>query len=156
LGADIPYCLKGGNAFCEGIGEVIENIKGKLKYWIIVANCGITVNTANAYKSLNRDKDSALTGSEIEEKKKIFRDGIKKGEIGYFKKYLKNDFENQVFLQYPELKIIKDKIFEYDAEYATMTGSGSSIIGIFDSKVKAERAKKFLKDKAKIYITRFL
>ncbi|MBN2401471.1 MAG: 4-(cytidine 5'-diphospho)-2-C-methyl-D-erythritol kinase [Spirochaetes bacterium] len=156
IGADVPYCLNGGYALCEGIGEIIENIEGKLKYWVLIANCGIKINTSSAYKSLNRGTDSIYKKIEIEEKKAIIKEGIKKGNINSFKNILKNDFESTVFSDHPELKNLKQMIAEYEPEYTAMTGSGSSIIGLFKNKQKAKSAQKALNKKAKIIVTKFL
>jgi 4-diphosphocytidyl-2-C-methyl-D-erythritol kinase len=155
VGADIPYCLRGGYAFCEGIGDIVENIEGKLKYWVLVANCGIKINTASAYKALKRDNNSIIIKSEIEGKKELLREGIKKGNLINFKHILKNDFEYPAFLEYPELKEIKDTISDYKPEYVTMTGSGSSIIGLFKYKKDAKRAKEGLNRKVKVIISKF-
>jgi 4-diphosphocytidyl-2-C-methyl-D-erythritol kinase len=156
IGADIPYCLSGGYALCEGVGEIVETIKGKLKYWVLVANCGINVNTAGAYKALQRDGCPVLTKSVIEEKKIFFKEGIKKRNINSFKHILKNDFEYPVFSEHSELNNIKKIISEYGPEYVTMTGSGSSIIGLFKNKKDAKKAKKGLNNKAKVLLTKFL
>jgi 4-diphosphocytidyl-2-C-methyl-D-erythritol kinase len=53
-----------------------------------------------------------------------------------------NDFEPGVFAEYPELKTIKDSLYDAGAQFALMSGSGSSIYGIFDSVKMAEEAKK--------------
>jgi 4-diphosphocytidyl-2-C-methyl-D-erythritol kinase len=155
-GADVPYCLAGGYAICEGIGDVIENIEGRLKYWVLAANCGIKINTASAYKALKRDGNPVLSEFEIKEKKKLFREGIEKGDFGSFKHILKNDFELPAFSDHPELKEIKETIYGYNPEYVTMTGSGSSIIGIFKNKKNAKKAKDDLSRKAKVIIAKFL
>ncbi len=156
IGADIPYCLGSGYALCEGIGEIVANIKGNLKYWVFVANCGIKINTGAAYNALQRNSNSVLTESEIEEKKVLFKEGIKKGNINGFKSILKNDFEYPVFSEHPELKDLKHMISEYKPEYTTMTGSGSSIIGLFKNKKDAQSAEQGLRDKARVLITKFL
>ncbi len=156
LGADVPYCLAGGYAFCEGIGEIIEHIEGKLNYWVLTAYSGIMINTAKAYRALNRSTNAVLTKTEIDGKKALFREGIREGNLNIFKHVLKNDFEDPVFSDYPELSAIKDMIREYDPEYIAMTGSGSSIIGLFKDKIKAIKAKEGLKNKAKASVTKFL
>ncbi len=156
VGADIPYCLCGGYAICEGIGDTVEKIEGKLKYWVLIANCGIKINTASAYKALNRGRNSYFNKTEIEEKKYQFKNGIKKGNIDSFKYILKNDFESPAFSDHPELKEIKNAISGYKPEYVTMTGSGSSIIGLFKNKSDAKKAKTGISKTAKIVIAKFL
>jgi 4-diphosphocytidyl-2-C-methyl-D-erythritol kinase len=156
LGADVPYCLTGGFAFCEGIGDILEKAEGKLNYLVLTANCGINVNTAKAYRALNRSTKALVTETEIKEKKALFKEGIKNGSINIFKHILKNDFEIPVFSDHPGLVTIKNIISEYSPEYVTMTGSGSSIIGIFKDKTNALDAKEGLKNKAKVQVTGFV
>lgn len=155
LGADVPYCLSGGYAICEGIGDIIEHIPGKLNYWILIADCGIAVNTADAYKLLNRNGKSFINDSEIRDKKKLFIEKIKSGDISIIKNHIKNDFENVIFMKYPELKSLKDLIYSFKPEYAGMTGSGAAIIGIFKTKKDAQTARKAIGDQAKIFLTKF-
>ncbi len=156
VGADVPYCLAGGYAICEGIGEIIEKIEGRLNYWILVANSGIIINTKDAYASLNRGRRLKLTKEEINHKKNSFRQGLQEGNISSFKGLLKNDFEEHAFSIYPQLKELKDEIAGFMPEYVTMTGSGSSIIGLFKDIKKAEIARDKLRTKARVFITRLL
>jgi 4-diphosphocytidyl-2-C-methyl-D-erythritol kinase len=156
LGADVPYCLAGGIAFCEGIGEIIENIPGKLDYWVLNANSGISINTAMAYRALNRSTKELISKAEIEEKKSLFRLGVQKGSLEIFKHVLKNDFENYAFSEHPELNNIKNIILNYDPDYAAMTGSGSNIIGLFKTKTGAEKAKEGLTNRAAASVTRLI
>lgn len=156
LGADVPYCLAGGYAFCEGTGEIIENIEGKLDYWILTADSSIMINTEKAYRALKRSTKAVLTKAEIEGKKALFKKGIREGNINIFKHILKNDFEDSVFSDYPELSAIKNIIRGYNPEYVTMTGSGSSIIGLFKDKTEAIKAKEGLKNRAKALVTKFI
>jgi len=156
LGADIPYCLSGGFAICEGIGDIVNKVDGKLNYWILAANCGIIVNTGKAYNALKRDSKIIIGETELEKKKKLFKEGIKKGNIENFKDILKNDFEEPVFSEHNILKNLKNEIGEFKPEYVTMTGSGSTIIGIFKDKRNIEKALERLSKKAKVIITKFL
>ena len=57
--------------------------------------------------------------------------------IQEWKDQLVNDFEKPVFLKYPELAEIKNDLYKHGATYASMTGSGSTLFGIFDSEIKS-------------------
>ena len=155
IGADVPYCLIGGYAFCEGIGDVVESLNGKLDYWVLVANSGISVNTSEAYSVLGRTILPVFSEKEILNRKKLFYEGLAGGSIDSFRHILRNDFEHSVFARYPELKNLKDLIIKFSPEYVTMTGSGSSIIGLFTDRRQAEIAGYELGKKAKVLITKF-
>ena len=123
---------------------------------MLSANCGVKINTGEAYKALQRSGESALYESRILEKKAVFKEGIGKGDLNFFKHVLKNDFEPPVFSNHPELNDLKRIIAGYGPEYVTMTGSGSTIIGLFKSKNDAEKAGEGLSGKAEVIITKFL
>lgn len=143
IGADIPYCMTQGFAICEGIGDRIEEIDGKLDFWILIVNKGIHINTSNAYKALDRGYN--IQNNDTEKKRRLFKNSINKGNIDQMIPFLKNDFEAIVFGDYPEILELKKEIKILGADYVTMTGSGSSLIGLFKDKRLAKLAEKELK-----------
>jgi len=145
LGADVPYCLLGGCALCEGIGEKITRLEGALDYWVLIACSGVMVNTGRAYAALNRTPEYRFDGGVLEEKKRKFTEGIGSNELGRFRDILKNDFETVVFKDHPELEKIKAGMIQHGADYAAMTGSGSSIIGLFKDYNAAREAERKMK-----------
>lgn len=157
VGADVPYCLTGGLAICEGIGERIEHIAGRIDYTVLIADCGIHIDTGWAYKSLNRlprVADHVQHG--VEKTRLLIREHFQKGAFDRIIPLLKNDFEDIVFRKYPVIKGIKEEIIKSGARYAGMTGSGSSVIGLFKKKNEAEKAEKHLKNKARVLLTEFI
>ena len=157
VGADVPYCLTGGFAICEGIGNRIEKLEGKLDNYVLFVNTGMYVNTEDAYKGLNRNHKKHYKEVELEEKREKIREGVQRGDINYFKFFLKNDFEEPVFERYPEIRAIKEEIKDFEAEFVTMTGSGSVLIGLFRDFQKARMAEMNLQKRVKqVYITRFI
>ncbi len=142
IGADVPYCLVGGYALCEGIGEIVVQLEGILQYWVLIVHKNLHISTRKAYEALGRNTRGTYSSIEIENKKKLFKEGFIKGDIGIFKDVLKNDFEEFAFHMYPELQSYKMQLKSRGADYAAMTGSGSSIVGIFkdyDAMRKAEK-----------------
>ena len=93
-----------------------------------------------------------LDGGGHRRKKVLFGEGLKTGQILDFKKILKNDFEEPVFKANPALRNLKSRLLDFDPEYVTMTGSGSSIIGLFKNKEDAQNAKKGLNNKARVLL----
>ena len=147
IGADVPYCIRGGFAVCEGIGNRIKRIEGKLDSRVLIANCGIHVDTGMAYKALDRNTITPFT--ETDKNQKLFEEGIKRGNISNLSHIMKNDFEKSVFKKYPEIRSIKEVIMDFNADFVTMTGTGSTIIGLFQDPEMAGKAKKSLSTKIK-------
>lgn len=121
LGSDCPFFIINKPCFASGRGEVLEDIKIDLSaYSFLLVHPNIHINTAWAFSQLN-----------ISDKKFSIKEIIAQ-PISSWKEKLKNDFEEPVFDKYPELKMIKEKLYNSGALYASMSGSGSSIFGIFE------------------------
>jgi len=142
IGADVPYCLHGGFAIGRGIGELITPVPGKLPPWVLIINDAIHVDTGAAYRSLNRDT-GADAGREAAAGRTIRRlaGALSKGSLEELKEAAVNDFETPVFRRYPRIRHIKEELYGSGAAFAIMTGSGSSVIGLFQQKESAERAR---------------
>jgi 4-diphosphocytidyl-2-C-methyl-D-erythritol kinase len=120
LGSDCPFFIINKPCFATGRGEELQEIKLDLSgYKILLVNPGIYINTGEAFRHI---KPSIPERSV----KKIIANPI---EI--WKHELKNDFEVFAFKKYPELADIKDQLYLSGAVYASMSGSGSTVYGIF-------------------------
>ena len=123
IGADCAFFIKNKPAIAEGIGDVLSlydiDLKGK---FLLLIKPDVSVATASAYKYVNPQMP-----------KLCLRDSLQK-PISEWKNCVANDFELSVFKQYPALSEIKQSLYEMGAVYASMSGSGSSIYGIFDKK----------------------
>jgi 4-diphosphocytidyl-2-C-methyl-D-erythritol kinase len=121
LGSDCPFFLVNKPCLATGRGEQLEPIEVALdKYSIVLINPGIHVSTARAF--------SMLVPSIPE---KDIRSIIRQ-PIHTWRAELKNDFERPVFDEYPEIKRIKEQLYQAGALYASMSGSGSSVYGLFE------------------------
>lgn len=156
IGADVPFCVNGGYALCEGIGNRLEYITGSLDYYILIANDDIHVNTAQAYHLLGRD--AGYSGiDDLSEKKKCLRMCVESGKLESCYSILRNDFEEPVYAAHPDVKRIRELVFETGPDFVSMTGSGSSIIGVFREKELIQKAERFLRNKIKkVIVTRFV
>ena len=134
-GADVPFLLEGGYAICEGTGNIIERLKGGLAYTVVLVNNSIHVDTGKAYLLLDRSADFVKSGAGAT--KDAIREFVRTGRLGETGNFLINDFEPVVFEQHPALKSIKSKMLETDADFAFMSGSGSTIAGLFSDRAKA-------------------
>jgi 4-diphosphocytidyl-2-C-methyl-D-erythritol kinase len=125
LGSDCPFFINNKPVFVRGRGEVFEsigiNLKGK---FILLVNPLFHVSTAEAYGGVTSySKAGAL--------KKI----LENSPIESWRGRIKNDFEDPVFQKYPGISSTKDVLYEKGALYASMTGSGASVYGIFEERV---------------------
>lgn len=120
LGADCSFFLENKPAFACGIGEQLQNIDFTLSgHYIVLVKPPFGVGTREAYEGI---KPSIP--------KKSLLDSIKLSADNW-QNCIVNDFETSVFKLYPEIAEIKTKLLEHGAAYASMSGSGSSVYGLF-------------------------
>lgn len=150
-GSDVPFFLYGGFAFASGRGEIIEPVRFICDYSVILVNNGIHVNTAKAYKALGRN--SMFSGQGHRELAAQIENCI--ADLNKWKAVMKNDFEDAIFQEYPELRGIKERLYGLGAEYAAMTGSGSTVFGVFSSYSRALSACNYLKKENNVILTKF-
>lgn len=149
LGADVPFCLLGGTALAEGIGEILTPVNAPAKLDFLLVKPGVPVSTAWVYKNLD-------LGS-IEERPDIEKmlQALNKGDKGEIASRLKNVLETVTASRYPEILAIKQSMIEMGALGAAMTGSGPTVFGIYRSREEAETAAGFFRERYKdIIITR--
>lgn len=120
LGSDCPFFILNKPCFATGRGEFLQAIELDLTaYSFIIVNPGIHINTAWAFEQLEPH-------SPEESIQQIIQSPISK-----WKTSLTNDFEQGVFVHYPQLSSIKSRLYECGAIYASLSGSGSCFYGIF-------------------------
>jgi len=127
LGSDCPFFISNQPCIAYGRGEILHPLPVDLsEYQLAIINPGIHINTGWAFSQLSLAtayKENELTTSILVE--------ILQQPIGEWKHKLVNDFEVPVFKQHPILKEIKEKLYHLGALYASMTGSGSTLFGLF-------------------------
>jgi 4-diphosphocytidyl-2-C-methyl-D-erythritol kinase len=124
LGSDCPFFIINKPCYATGRGELLEGIDITLAgYKIVIVNPGIHVNTGWAFSQINP----------AEPNKKI--KAIIAQPITTWKAELINDFETPVFEKYPAIKNIKEDLYNKGAVYAAMSGSGSTVYGIFEKEI---------------------
>ena len=125
LGSDGPFFIINKPCFATGRGEILEEITLDLSaYKIVLVNPNIHISTAWAFGQL------ALKGSD--DSKRSDPLNIIRQPINTWKENLQNDFEKPVFNKHPGIKNIKDQLYNAGAIYAAMSGSGSTVFGIFE------------------------
>ena len=125
LGADCAFFVRDQPVFATGIGNIFEPIELSLKgYHLVLVKPDIFVSTKDAYANVTpKHPETSL--------KEIIQ-----APIETWKKTMKNDFEESVFMKFPEIAAIKDRLYDLGAVYASMSGSGSAVYGIFDSPIE--------------------
>lgn len=142
LGSDVPFFLQGGTALGLGRGTELYPLCDSAEEQILVVSSGLHVATGSAYDALGRGLTFTGSSSSINSFQGFVRALGEWRRASLASALSENDFETVVFRQHPKLKTILGKLSKHGA--ARMTGSGSAIIGIFESKEKRERAQKVL------------
>jgi 4-diphosphocytidyl-2-C-methyl-D-erythritol kinase len=122
LGTDCAFFIKNKPVFAFEIGDEFESVRLDLsKYQVVLVMPPVHVSTAEAYRGVKPApvKDSLMD--------LIYE------PIADWKKYIKNDFEASVFKNHPEIRGVKAALYEAGALYASMSGSGASVFGIFET-----------------------
>ena len=132
LGSDVPFFLLGGTAAVLGRGEELYPLEDLRNRFVLVVSPEVHVSTADAYRALS----ARLTAESVRSKLAEFQAQLWSGGD----EWATNDFEAVVFEQYPRLKAIRNGLLRAGAMSALMTGSGSSVFGIFASAEDMERA----------------
>lgn len=121
LGADCAFFIKNAPTFAEGIGNIFSPIPLSLKgYRIMIIKPDVFVSTREAFSNIHPHHPEYPVAEAI------------KHPIHEWKDILINDFEASVFPQHPVIGEIKEKLYSHGAIYASMSGSGSSVFGIFE------------------------
>lgn len=129
LGSDCAFFIVNKPCFATGRGEILESIELSLSsYKILIINPGIHINTGWAFSQLQLSniKDNDLKNNILQ-------------PIETWKQSITNDFERPVFAAYPEIEKIRSTLYKEGAVYASMSGSGSSVYGIFEDKTAIDQ-----------------
>ncbi len=134
IGADIPYCIQGGTALAEGIGELLSELPAPPQCHLVVAKPDINVSTKFVYENLR--------ANELQEHPDItgMIEAIKEGSLKGITDRLGNVLETVTVPAYPVIQEIKDAMLKAGAENALMSGSGPTVFGIFKELAMAEQA----------------
>ena len=144
IGADVPFFIKGGIQHGKGVGNKLTSLKIKLPYTVLLVFPNCTINTRWAYSQV-RNK------LEIPTKAVNFADLIGKDRIPF--QLFENDFEKIVFSTYPEIGLIKSKLLDNNARFASLSGSGSTVFGFFNDEADALSAELLFSKSYKTIIT---
>lgn len=120
LGADCAFFIVNKPCYAEGIGEILKPVELDLKGWYLcIVRPAIPVSTKEAFSLINPAHPA-----------KNCREVVMQ-PIETWREELTNDFEKSVFALHPEIGAIKERLYDMGAVYAAMSGSGSSLLGLF-------------------------
>lgn len=122
VGSDCPFFIRNKPAYVTGRGEVLKPFDIDLSgYWIALVNPNIHIGTKEAYRGiLPVEAETSL-------------EELLANDVSEWKNAVKNDFEASIFPNYPEIESLKEQLIGLGAEYAAMTGSGSTVFGLFEN-----------------------
>lgn len=136
LGADVPFCIKGGCARVKGIGEEIENINRKMPLYLVLIKDTEKASTGEMYKEYDKINKKA------ENRNNDMVKSLETADMNMFFNTVHNDFS--YVSKYGDIKKVLE---EMGAKTVSLSGSGPTVIGFFDSKEKAQATVKKLTKK---------
>jgi 4-diphosphocytidyl-2-C-methyl-D-erythritol kinase len=131
LGADVPFFIQARPVRARGIGDRLSVLKKLPHLWAIILYPKFPVSTAWVYRKLRGKLTKPSANTSI---------NSLLGSAEGVRKLLVNDLETVTMPRFPQIKVLKSRLIQEGAIGALMSGSGSSVFGIFNSRVKAERA----------------
>ena len=132
LGADVPYCINGGTALCEGIGEKITQLKPFNDKIVVIVKPPFGVSTKEVYKDFDLSK--VIFHPRTED---IIR-AMENDDIHFVSNNMKNLLENVTLRKHRVILNIKESMRSYDALGTMMSGSGPTVFAFFDDMLKAQ------------------
>ena len=153
IGADIPYCVKGGTALAEGIGEILTKLPDAPACVVLVAKPDIDVSTKYVYENLHAE--SLEYHPDIDG----MRAAIEEGDLRGMAERMGNVLETVTVNAYPVIREIKEVMKKSGAWNALMSGSGPTVFGIFEREESARMAAERMKEQtpaAEVFVTEFV
>ena len=145
IGADVPFFISGGTQIGDGIGDALTPLNKPIDGHYLLIIPEIFISTAWAYKALKKD----------------LKDEIDRPNFAHFleennlsKVIFDNDFERIVIPTYPKIGDIKEGLFKTGAKYASLSGSGSTVFGIYDDEATANQAESHFQKQYHTFLTR--
>ncbi len=153
LGADVPYCVRGGTALAEGIGEKLTALREAPDCFLLIAKPEVSVSTRYVYEHLG--EDTAGYRPDIDGMKKAIEEGSLDGIL----RCMGNVLQSVTEREYPVIGRLKEQMEAAGAKKALMSGSGPTVFGIFTEEEKARKACETLQAEngaGQIFLTGFI
>jgi 4-diphosphocytidyl-2-C-methyl-D-erythritol kinase len=140
LGSDVPFCIQGGTALAEGLGEKLTSLSGIPDCLILLAKPSVSISTKEVYEGLKLE--------DIKEKPDI-KDMIRcidESDLEGIAANMCNVLETVTIKKCPQIEELKERLIEYGALGSMMSGSGPTVFGVFKDKESAYNAYDHIKD----------
>lgn len=152
IGADVPYCIIGGTALSEGIGEILSPLPAPPQCILLVAKPEIDVSTKFVYENLH--------ANELQVHPDIdgMIEAIRKKDLSGITERMGNVLETVTVKAYPVIEELKELMKSCGAKNALMSGSGPTVFGIFTERSEAEKAKEQIRERKlakEVFVTGF-
>ena len=153
IGADVPYCIMGGTALSEGIGEILTPLPAPPPAHLLIAKPDIHVSTKFVYENLHADRlqfHPDIDG---------MMEALKAGNLVGIAQRMENVLETVTVREYPVIRQIKEEMKRNGALNALMSGSGPTVFGIYEDGETAKKAYEAVKAQGlarEIFVTDFV
>lgn len=149
LGADVPYCIKGGTALCKGIGEDVTELPSFKDKILVLVKPPFGVSTKGVYQEFNLSKVRSHPNTEL------LINAIEDDDLKLVCSNMKNLLENVTLRKHKILINIKEEMKSFGATGTMMSGSGPTVFAFFDDMLKAQRCFEKMKTRYNdVFITR--
>ena len=153
LGADVPFFIRGGTQYAEGVGQILSKVMLPHISSILLIIPPIHISTKWAYSRMRNN----LTGDVKSGKFAAALESSDSYQLTSFwskaGKFFENDFESLVFRTYPEIGDIQKQLLNTGALFASLSGSGSTVFGIFKEDTDAFKARSFFPLPIQTFVT---
>lgn len=151
IGTDIPFCLKGETALVTGLGEIVTPLNRPIpQSWVVLVKPKISVSTPRVFSKIDVD---TLTHPNI----KALQKAIENNDYTEMTQHLGNSLESYTMKKFPVVKMIKEKMLDFGADAAVMSGSGPTVIALCDKHSRAIHIANSLKGFCQeVYVVRTL
>lgn len=153
IGADVPYCIMGGSALSEGIGEILTPLPAPPKAHLLIVKPDINVSTGFVFKNLQ--VDTLPFHPDIDGMVR----SLKEGDLRGITDRMGNVLETVTMKRYPVIGRIKEEMINQGAENALMSGSGPTVFGIYREEETAKKAERIIEKQGyakQIFVTEFI
>ena len=141
IGADVPFCLYGGTAICEGVGEKITQLPDFEGHRVVLIKPPFGVSTKEVFQKFNLER------TKIHPETEVMIEKIKENDLEGSAELLKNVLENVTANKHKVIKRIKEDFVKNGALGSLMSGSGPSVYGLFDDEKAAQNTVRFFSSK---------
>ena len=139
LGADVPFCIARGTMLATGIGEILTPLVSMKQTYVVIVKPPINISTPTVYGNLDINNIKTIPDSQ-----KVIK-ALEEGNVSEIAANMKNTLEDVTIKLHPEIGKIKELFIDYGALGSMMSGSGSAVFGLFETKNKAEEVARKLK-----------